>query len=77
MADNTQFTNFYLVDLNNLVELILKLKPSSCPADLMPTHLFREVLGVIGPALMTIINSSLYAGVFPSCFKHSVIRPLL
>ncbi len=77
MANNDQPTNFYPIDLEKLKELILKLKLSTSPADSMPTSLFREVLGVIGPAVLTIINSSLSSGVIPSCLKHSVIRPFL
>lgn len=43
----------------------------------MPTRLFGDVIGVIGPSVLTIMNSSLTSGVVHSYFKHAVIRPFL
>ena len=40
----------------------------------MPTRLLKDHLGDIVPA---IVNESLLTGVFPTCLKQSLIRPLL
>lgn len=49
------------------------MKPFGSPADAMPPHLFREVLGIIGPSVLAIVNSSLSSGTVPVIFKHAVV----
>ena len=53
------------------------MKPTTCSLDIVPTPLLKQVFNIIGPSLLSIINSSLATGVVPSCFKHAVIQPLL
>ncbi len=74
VTDNAQLIHFYPLDLDKLIDFILKLKPSTSPADFMPAHLFREVFSVIGPAVLAIINNSLSSGVIPSCLKHLFLK---
>lgn len=68
VLDNVQSTHLNPTDLN-------KLRPATSPVDIMPTRLFGDVIGVIGPSVLTILNSSLTSGVTRSYFKHAVIRP--
>ena len=71
------FNHFNPVSLLELTDLVNQLKTSSCPSDVIPTHLFKEVWESIGPSVLLIINSSLAAGVVPLYFKKAVVTPLI
>jgi len=43
----------------------------------MPTQLLKDHLDLIVPVVTDVVNESLSTGVFPTCLKHSLIRPLL
>ena len=43
----------------------------------MPTQLLKDHLDLIVPVVTDIVNESLSTGVFPTCLKRSLIRPLL
>lgn len=44
--------------------------------DVVPPRLLMEVLGVIEPFVLTIINSSLSKGTVPPLLKYAVVNPL-
>ena len=71
------FNHFNPLSLLELSELVNQLKISSCPTDVIPTHLFKEVWETIGPSVLQIINSSLASGVVPLYFKKAVVTPLI
>ena len=52
-------------------------KPSSCIRDPIPTKLLKELLPVLGPPMLNIINSSLSTGCVPNSLKVAVIKPVL
>ena len=43
----------------------------------MPSRLLKDHLDLIAPVITAIVNESLSTGVFPTCLKHSLKRPLL
>ena len=57
--------------------LVTKTKPSSCSSDVLPYRLFVKVFDVIGSWVTKMVNLSLSTGVFPSTFKHAIVKPLL
>jgi hypothetical protein len=69
--------SFQPISENDLREIILKSKPTTCPLDPLPTPLLVENLDVLLPALTQIVNDSLSSGVFPSLFKTALVKPLL
>lgn len=69
-------TEFEPISSTFLVEIFNKMKLSSCSLDVVPPHLFREVLCVLEPFVLTIINSSLSQGTVPSILEHTVVNPL-
>uniref|UniRef100_A0A8C6Q3C2 Reverse transcriptase domain-containing protein n=1 Tax=Nothobranchius furzeri TaxID=105023 RepID=A0A8C6Q3C2_NOTFU len=72
-----RFDHFEPITLPALERLISSMKPSGCPDDIVPARLFQEVLPVVAPHVLNIINSSLVSGIIPSVFKHAVLQPLL
>jgi len=74
----TVFEEFKPVSLALLSEVVLHMKPTYCPLDIVPARIVKEVFNsAIGPCLLTLINSSLSLGCVPAAFKHAVVRPLL
>ncbi|XP_044033242.1 uncharacterized protein LOC122866993 isoform X2 [Siniperca chuatsi] len=67
---------FTPISLQDLVDLVGSMKPSSSPVDILPTSMLKNVLGSIGPCLMSIINSFLQSGCVPAYFKTAVVLPL-
>ncbi len=65
-----------LLSLFSLKDTVAKLKPLSCPSDVMSVR-FLKVFNSVGPTILSIINSSLSTGCVPSCLKHAVMYPLL
>ncbi len=57
-------------------DVINRMKPSTCPTDVVPPHFLKEVFYTIGPVVQEIINSSLTLGAVPLDFKHVVVQPL-
>ena len=65
------------MSLSTLTKIVTQLKPSSCPTDIVPPRLFKEVWDTIGLNVQKVINSSLASGVVPAYFKEAGVEPLL
>uniref|UniRef100_A0A8C7IIF3 Reverse transcriptase domain-containing protein n=1 Tax=Oncorhynchus kisutch TaxID=8019 RepID=A0A8C7IIF3_ONCKI len=63
--------------LDTMMKIIMASKPSSCILDPIPTKLLKELLPVLGPPMLNIINGSLSTGCVPNSLKVAVIKPLL
>jgi len=49
----------------------------TCQLDPVPTWLVKDVGQLLSPFIALLSNKSLASGIFPSDFKHAVVRPLL
>ena len=54
-----------------------KMSPKTCVLDSIPTSLLFECSNQVVLLLTTIVNQSLATGIFPSCMKSAVVKPLL
>ena len=70
-------TFFNPVSHDTLMKIVMASKPSSCILDSIPTKLLKELLPVLGPPMLNIINSSLSTRCVPNSLKVAVIKPLL
>uniref|UniRef100_A0A8K9X6N2 Reverse transcriptase domain-containing protein n=1 Tax=Oncorhynchus mykiss TaxID=8022 RepID=A0A8K9X6N2_ONCMY len=68
---------FSTISLDTIMKIIMASKPSSCILDPIPTKLLKELLPVLGPPMLNIINGSLSTGCVPNSLKVAVIKPLL
>ncbi|CDQ58613.1 unnamed protein product [Oncorhynchus mykiss] len=68
---------FSTLSLDTMMKIIMASKPSSCILDPIPTKLLKELLHVLGPPMLNIINGSLSNGCVPNSLKVAVIKPLL
>ena len=59
------------------MKIVLASKTSSCILDPIPTNLRKELLPVLGPPRLNIINSYLSTVCVPNSLKVAVIKPLL
>uniref|UniRef100_A0A3P9BFF7 Reverse transcriptase domain-containing protein n=1 Tax=Maylandia zebra TaxID=106582 RepID=A0A3P9BFF7_9CICH len=71
------FTQFELVTLSSLEDVVRHIKPTGSPRDPVPPQFFKEIFPSIQQYVLDIINSSLSSGVVPANFKHAVVQPLL
>ena len=58
-------------------ECILTFSPKSCDLDPIPSKLLIECLDSVLPSLNHLFNSSLKSGIFPQCFKSTLVTPIL
>uniref|UniRef100_A0A8C7HLU9 ATP-dependent RNA helicase TDRD9 n=1 Tax=Oncorhynchus kisutch TaxID=8019 RepID=A0A8C7HLU9_ONCKI len=68
---------FSTISLDTMMKIIMASKPSSFILDPIPTKLLKELLPVLGPPMLNIINGSLSTGCVPNSLKVAVIKPLL
>ena len=53
------------------------MSPKTCVLDPIPTSFLFECSDQVVTLLTTIVNQSLATGIFPSCTKSAVVKPLL
>jgi hypothetical protein len=56
---------------------ILSSNDSTCSLDIIPTSLLKSSLPALLLPITTLVNLSLSEGIFPSQFKHALVKPLL
>ena len=68
---------FYPVNTEELSKIITQMSSSSCSLDPVPTPFLKDVLDCVIGEILTIVNTSLESGVFPTSLKTAVVRPLI
>lgn len=63
-------TQFATITMHNLDDTIFHRHLSSCQHDIIPSTFLKEVLPVISPAVLTIINLSLTSGCVPVILRQ-------
>ena len=71
------FSSIENVSQLTVKECILNSAPKSCELHPIPSKLLRECLDFILPSLTDLLNSSLTSGIFPRCFKSTLVTPIL
>ena len=62
----------------NQVKLIIKnMKSKHCELDCIPMHILKEMMPVVLPTIMKIVNLSLSKGIFSEQWKTAILKPLL
>ena len=61
----------------NCVKFMKQMSPKTCILDPIPASLLFECSNEIVPLLTAIVNQSLLTGIFPSCMKAAMVKPLL
>ncbi|WP_419601160.1 hypothetical protein, partial [Thiolapillus sp.] len=73
----TPLCGFETVTQEAVLKCMKKMSPKTCVLDPIPTSLLFECSDQVVPLLTTIVNQSLATGIFPSCMKSAVVKPLL
>ena len=71
------FSSFEKVSHLTVKECILNSAPKSCELDPIPSKLLIECLDSIISSLTDLFNSSVASGIFPQCFKSTLVTPIL
>ncbi|KAL0174050.1 hypothetical protein M9458_030018, partial [Cirrhinus mrigala] len=69
--------NFETVTLMDLKRAVHELKATICPLDAVPARIMKEAIDIVGPCLVSFINSCLSLGTVPTALKHAIVQPLL
>ena len=73
----TPFAKFQLITNDCVKEVLQEMPKKSYDLDPIPTPILHDCLEEITPIIADIVNKSLSCGVFPQCFKHAHVKPLL
>ena len=65
---------FSSISLDTMMKIIMASKPSNCILDPIPTELLKELIPVLGPPMLNIINVSLSTECEPNSLKVAVIK---
>ena len=76
-SSQSTFDSFRPLSLDEVKSLIMKCPSKYCLLDPAPTFIIKECIEVLLPYVTKIINLSLTNGTFPSCWKCSLVIPLL
>ena len=71
------FVSFQPLPSEEIRNLIVTSKPTSCELDPIPTELVLKHLDTLLPVLTSIMNNSLVSGVMPEALKQAMVKPLL
>lgn len=79
LSVNNQFVKEILDQSSAMGDLGVDTVNGQLYCDPMPLALgaFKELWPRLGPYVLSFVNLSLSSGVFPTCFKTSVVKPLL
>jgi len=67
------FSQFELVSLSEIKNVILYLKRSLCPSDAVVLSILKEGVDIVSPSILAII--SLQNGIVPLCLKQAIVEP--
>ncbi len=70
-------SHFTPITENYFIDLVDHLKPSGSSTDVIPPFFLKQILDVVGPGLLSLINRCLETGTIPDLLKHAIVRPLL
>ena len=72
-----EMSAFKLPNLEQLRNIVSKLKTSTCPLDPIPTKFFKDNFECMEGDVHALLNHSLLTGVFPPELKTALVKPLL
>jgi len=68
--------NFEAVSLADLKKYVHELEHTTCTLDIVPAKILKEAIDIIGPCLVSFINTCLSLGTVPAALKHTIVRLL-
>ncbi|KAI2645502.1 putative RNA-directed DNA polymerase from transposon BS [Labeo rohita] len=69
--------NFETVTLMDLKKAVHELKATICPLDAVPARIMKEAIDIVGPCLVSFINSCLSLGTVPTALKQAILMEKL
>ena len=77
LVTSSTLDTFQPTSTDEILQLLRKLPPKSCPLDPIPTILLKDCALTFAPIISEIINRSIDEATVPSALKLALIRPLL
>ena len=76
-TSNAVFSSFREYAPDEVRQIIVTTKSTSCSLDPIPTTILKEFLPELLPFITTMCNSSLRNGFLPSSQRHAIVKPIL
>lgn len=68
---------FEPISLQSLKNIIVNLKPSFCPYDIIHPKFLKLIVATVGPGLVFFLNKCLFTGSVPANLKVATVNPFL
>jgi hypothetical protein len=68
---------FHQLSIEEITKLIKASPTKSCKLDPLPTHLLKDCLEALAPAITNVVNLSLAESTFPQEMKQALVTPLI
>ena len=72
---SSSLCSFNQVSEEQLQIIISEVSNKTCALDPIPTNIVKKCSNELNPTIMTIVNTSLKEGLFPSTLKTSIVKP--
>ncbi len=76
-VNTVKFNSFQPVSFFDLRNLVMQVKSTTSPQDVVPSDIIKGSFDIIGSSIQTIISSCLVSGTVPAFLKYAVVHPLL
>ena len=73
----SNISSFCQIEDKDILSAVQSLPNKSSSCDAIPTFLLKQFISLLLPFLSHLYNTSLSTGIFPSCWKRTVITPVL
>jgi hypothetical protein len=73
----SKLVHFVPTTVSEIISIVTKSSKASCSLDPIPTKLLCDLLPLLAPTLVNLVNASLSSGNFPSQLKSAIVLPLL
>ena len=77
LLTDRQFNTFSMVIEKDVKVTITHAPPKHCELDLIQTTLLRQMIDVVAPIIIKIVNTFLQSGIFLINLKETLLQPLL
>ena len=74
VLDQSLSPKCFVVTFSILAKVVYYLRPYNSPQDILPSHLFKETLHIIGPTILLLLDASLSSGCVAADFKKCIIK---
>ena len=77
MSPTQKLSSFKQISMEQLINVVTSLKKKFCLSDPAPATVVIEVIELLYPIILQIVNSSISEAKFPDALKHAIVSPII